>query len=72
MTPQTEDDSLAKVALFTKYTEMLPAALESLQHAGLESMVFDLLSGIQDVVAVNQTKHQNLFRYTAPLRRAST
>ena len=62
MPPEVEDDSLAKVALFTKYVEVLPVALESLEHGGTGSMVFDLLTGIQDVVAVNQTQHQNLFR----------
>lgn len=60
--PRSEDDSLAKEALFTKYTELLPTALDSMHQAGTEGLVFDLLAGIGDVVAVNQTQHQNLFR----------
>jgi hypothetical protein len=59
--PATEDDSLAKVVLFTKYVEVLPTALDSWEAKGLQ-MVSDLLAGIQEVVAVNQTHHQNLFR----------
>ncbi len=60
--PATEDDALAKVVLFTKYVEVLPAALHTWEARGLQA-VFDLLAGIQEVVAVNQTHHQNLFRW---------
>lgn len=63
--PETENDSLAKVALFTKYTEILPTALQDRPSSGLGTMVFDLLNGIQDVLAVNQTQHQTLFRSAA-------
>lgn len=64
MVPESEDDTLAKTALFTKYVEMLPAALEEWQSCGLD-MVFDLLAGIQEVVKVNRHPHQNLFRCRA-------
>ena len=60
--PETENDSLAKVALFTKFTEILPTALQDRHSSGLGTMVFDLLNGIQDVLAVTQIHHQNLFR----------
>jgi len=60
--PATEDDALAKVVLFTKYIELLPTALHSWESRGLQP-VFDLLAGIQEVVAVNQAHHQNLFRW---------
>ena len=59
--PSTEDDALAKVVLFTKYVEVLPAALHAWEVRGLET-VFDLLTGIQEVVSVDTTHHQNLFR----------
>ena len=62
LVPDTENDGLAKVALFTKFTEVLPTALEDRQNSGLGTMVFDMLNGIQDVLAVNQSQHQNLFR----------
>ena len=61
MVPESEDDALAKTALFTKYVEVLPTALENWQQGGL-GMVFDLLAAIQDVVLFSQQQHQNLFR----------
>lgn len=61
MPTQSEDDRLAKTALFTKYVEVLPTALQEWRAQGL-GMAFDLLAGIQDVVAVNSILHQNLFR----------
>ena len=61
MVPESEDDALAKTALFTKYVEVLPTALENWQQEGL-GMVFDLLAAIQDVVPFSQQQHQNLFR----------
>ena len=59
--PATEDDALAKVVLFTKYVEVLPAALHAWEVGGLRT-IFDLLAGIQEVVAVDTAHHQNLFR----------
>ena len=50
----TEDDALAKVVLFTKYVEVLPAALHAWEVRGLQT-VFDLLTGIQEVVSVDTT-----------------
>lgn len=62
MLPESEDDTLAKVALFTKFTELLPTALEDRQGGALGSMVFHLLDCMQEVVKVHTTMHQNLFR----------
>ncbi|KAK9824084.1 hypothetical protein WJX72_007613 [[Myrmecia] bisecta] len=61
MAPVTEDDQLAKAALFTKYVEALPHALDGWPKRGLE-VVSDLLLGMQDVVAADPENHQNLFR----------
>lgn len=65
--PLTEDDSLGKAALFTKYIEALPHALDSWKETGL-GLVTKLLSGIQRVVQQNILVHQNLFRYASQQR----
>ena len=65
--PLTEDDSLGKAALFTKYIEALPHALDSWKQTGL-GLVTKLLSGIQRVVQQNILVHQNLFRYALQQR----
>lgn len=59
--PSTEDDKAGKAALFTKYVEGLPHALDSWKDTGL-GLVSRLLLGIQKVVQHNTTLHQNLFR----------
>lgn len=60
MTPQNEDDALAKVALFTKFMELLPAAVQS-NNPSIE-FIKNLLSAMRDVLTVNRTSHQILFR----------
>ena len=60
--PADEDDRLAKAALYTKYVELLPAALMAGHPCSLR-LVTDLLNGIKTVVASNVVPHQNLFRY---------
>lgn len=64
MVPASEDEALAKAALFTKYVEVLPTALDGWQAAGL-GMASDLLAGVRDVVAADRTTHQSLFRYVS-------
>lgn len=64
--PVTEDDSLGKAALFTKYMEALPHALDSWKTKGL-GLIISLLNGIQKAVQQNPLLHQNLFRYSASL-----
>ena len=59
--PLTEDDSLGKAALFTKYVEALPHALDSWKVKGL-GLVTNLLSGMHRAVQQNTVVHQNLFR----------
>ncbi|KAL3142038.1 hypothetical protein ABBQ32_004670 [Trebouxia sp. C0010 RCD-2024] len=59
--PATEDDKAGKAALFTKYVEALPHALDSWKETGL-GLVSRLLAGIQKVVQHNTALHQNLFR----------
>lgn len=61
--PLSEDDSLGKAALFTKYIQALPHALDSWKETGL-GLVTNLLSGIQKAVQVNTPVHQNMFRYS--------
>ena len=63
LAPADEDDRLAKAALYTKYVELLPAALMAGHPCSLR-LVADLLNGIKTVVASNVVSHQNLFRYT--------
>ena len=60
----TEDDDLFKKALFAKYVEALPHALDSWKDTGL-ALVGNLLSGIQKVMQQSTALHQNLFRYTS-------
>lgn len=62
--PATEDDKAGKAALFTKYVEALPHALDSWKDAGL-GLISQLLLGIQRTVSHNTTLHQNLFRSDA-------
>lgn len=62
--PVTEDDKGGKAALFTKYVEALPHALDSWKDSGL-GLVSRLLLGIQKVVQHNTALHQNLFRSVA-------
>lgn len=59
--PATEDDKLAKAALFTKYVEVLPHALRKSLDCGID-IILDLLAGIQAVVAGDTATHQMLFR----------
>ena len=59
--PATEDDKLAKAALFTKYVEVLPHALRRSLDCGI-NIILDLLAGIQAVVAGDTITHQILFR----------
>ena len=59
--PVSEDDSLAKVPLFTKYVETLPRALDGWKETGLD-MILHLLGGIQKVLRHNTDLHQKLFR----------
>ena len=61
LTPADQDDRLAKAALFTKYAELLPAALVA-ESADAQRLVSDLLLGIREVIAGNKLAHQNLFR----------
>ncbi|KAK9905588.1 hypothetical protein WJX75_002584 [Coccomyxa subellipsoidea] len=61
LTPVDQDDRLAKAALFTKYAELLPAALVA-DSADAQRLVSDLLLGIREVIAGNKLAHQNLFR----------
>ena len=63
LAPADEDDRLAKAALYTKYVELLPAALMAGHPCSLR-LVTDLLNGIKTVVASNVVPHQNLFRYS--------
>ncbi|GAB4815481.1 hypothetical protein N2152v2_002527 [Parachlorella kessleri] len=58
--PGVEDDRLAKAALFTKYVETLPHAVQSWRQHGT-GMVSDLLRGMHSVVAANPPYHQDLF-----------
>lgn len=67
--PTTEDDKAGKVALFTKYVEALPHALDSWKDTGL-GLVSRLLAGIQKVVQHNTALHQNLFRSVAGIMHA--
>lgn len=71
----TGDDRIAKVALFTKYVEMLPRALDVWEKHGM-GLLRDLLAGIRNVVAptpgptegpaghssAEMLLHQNIFR----------
>ncbi len=66
--PATEDDKLAKAALFTKYVEVLPHALRRSLDCGI-NIILDLLAGIQAVVAGDPTTHQILFRWGHSPRR---
>ena len=59
--PATEDDKLAKAALFTKYVEVLPHALRRSLDCGI-NIILDLLAGIQAVVTGDTSTHQILFR----------
>ncbi len=61
LAPADQDDRLAKAALFTKYAELLPAALTT-DGANAQQLVSDLLLGIREVIAGNKLAHQNLFR----------
>ncbi len=61
LAPADQDDRLAKAALFTKYAELLPAALIADTTDALQ-LVSDLLLGIREVIAGNKLTHQNLFR----------
>ena len=61
LAPAEEADRLAKAALYTKYAELLPAALMAGPPHSLE-LIFDLLDGIKIVIAANIVPHQNLFR----------
>ncbi len=61
LAPADEDDRLAKAALYTKYAELLPAAL-SAGSPHLLQLISELLSGIKIVIAANPVPHQNLFR----------
>lgn len=65
LAPADQDDRLAKAAMFTKYAELLPAALMADSSNALQ-LVSDLLLGIREVIAGNKLAHQNLFRQ-APL-----
>ena len=65
LAPADQDDRLAKAALFTKYAELLPAALMADSSDAL-LLVSDLLLGIREVIAGNKLAHQNFFR-CAPL-----
>ena len=69
--PLSEDDSLGKAALFTKYIQALPHALDSWKARGL-GLVTNLLSGIQKAVQVNTPVHQNIFRLTPDALSQST
>lgn len=59
--PASEDDKAGKAALFTKYVESLPHALDSWKESGL-GLISQLLLGIQKTVQHNTMLHQNLFR----------
>jgi hypothetical protein len=61
LAPADQDDRLAKTALFTKYTELLPAALMA-GGADVLPLVSDLLLGMREVIAGRRLPHQNLFR----------
>ena len=65
MVPENEDDGLAKVALFTKFMELLPVALQSQEPS--MPLVKDLLRSMREVLTVNQTTHQTLFRFDSQL-----
>lgn len=67
LVPANQDDRLAKAALFTKYAELLPAALMS-NSANAMLLVSDLLLGIREVIAACKLTHQNLFRCVVPGR----
>ena len=69
LAPADEDDRLAKAALYTKYVELLPAALMAGHPCSLR-LVTDLLNGIKTVVASNVVPHQNLFRSSLNLLRS--
>lgn len=64
LAPADQDDRLAKAALFTKYTELLPAALMA-GGADALGLLSDLLLGMREVIAGNTAPHQNLFRWAA-------
>ena len=59
--PVTEDDTLSKEPLFSKYMETLPRALDSWKETGL-TMVTHLLEGVRKVVQHNPALHQELFK----------
>ncbi len=59
--PVTEDDTLSKEPLFSKYMETLPRALDSWRDTGL-TMVTHLLEGVRKVVQHNPALHQELFK----------
>ena len=61
LAPAEEADRQAKAALYTKYAELLPAALMAGAPGSLQ-LVTDLLNGIKIVIAANIVPHQNLFR----------
>lgn len=61
LAPAEEADRQAKAALYTKYAELLPAALMAGAPDSLQ-LVTDLLNGIKIVIAANIVPHQNLFR----------
>jgi len=61
LAPAGEDDRLAKAALYTKYVELLPAALTAGAPNSLQ-LITDLLNGIKIVIAANTVSHQNCFR----------
>ena len=63
LVPADEDDRQAKAGLYTKYMELLPAALTA-GHSRSVQLVTDLLKGMKTVVASNVVPHQNLFRYS--------
>ncbi len=70
--PADQDERLAKAALFSKFAELLPAALmlqqappgEAGGHAPADAraLVGDLLAAIREVVAGDPLPYQNLFR----------
>ncbi|KAL0021859.1 hypothetical protein WJX77_009077 [Trebouxia sp. C0004] len=59
--PVTEDDTLSKEPLFSKYMETLPRALDSWRDTGL-TMVTHLLEGVRKVMQYNPALHQELFK----------
>ena len=61
LAPAEEADRSAKAALYTRYAELLPAALVAGPPRSLQ-LIADLLNGIKTVIAANIVPHQNLFR----------